>query len=303
MRIFVGVTDREWAEFLAARPRDEVNFWTPSANTAFRALSPGEPFLFKLHAPRNVIVGGGFFDGYSALPLSLAWLAFGENNGAPSRAECLERIRRYRRADVTPDPVIGCIILQRPFFFHERDWIPVPEDWAPNIVRGKGYDLDEAAGARLWSEVEQRLSGLPAPGDVQTVDAARGYFGLGFHRTGQGAFRVAVTDAYGRQCAVTGEHTLPVLEAAHIRPYGEGGSHEVQNGLLLRADLHILFDRGYVTVDGDYRFVVSPRLGAEFHNGRDYYARHGKRITLPDRAADRPSPAHLDWHRNSVFIA
>ena len=65
-------------------------------------------------------------------------------------------------------------------------------------------------------------------------------------RLGQGAFRVLVTDIYQRRCAVTQERTLPALEAAHIRPYGEGGQHEAQNGLLLRRDIHSLFDAGYV---------------------------------------------------------
>jgi putative restriction endonuclease len=67
-------------------------------------------------------------------------------------------------------------------------------------------------------------------------------------RIGQGVFRIAVTDAYGRACAVTGEHSLPALEAAHIRPYAAEGLHDVANGLLLRSDLHRLFDKGYVTV-------------------------------------------------------
>ena len=71
----------------------------------------------------------------------------------------------------------------------------------------------------------------------------------------------------------------------------------------MRADLHILFDRGYVTVDEDYRFVVSPRLEAEYHNGRDYYARTGHRILLPDAAAQHPSPELLAWHREHVFVA
>ena len=57
-----------------------------------------------------------------------------------------------------------------------------------------------------------------------------------------------VTDAYQRKCAVTGERTLPALEAAHIKPFAEGGSHNPQNGLLLRRDIHALFDGGYVTV-------------------------------------------------------
>lgn len=79
-------------------------------------------------------------------------------------------------------------------------------------------------------------------------------------RLGQGAFRVLVTDSYRRRCAITGEKTLPALEAAHIRPYSYGGSHEASNGLLLRRDLHSLFDAGYVTVTPRHRFVVSRRI-------------------------------------------
>jgi putative restriction endonuclease len=62
------------------------------------------------------------------------------------------------------------------------------------------------------------------------------------------SFRLAVTKAYGSACAVTQEHSLPALEAAHIQPYGKGGEHQVQNGLLLRSDVHRLFDKGYVTL-------------------------------------------------------
>lgn len=60
-------------------------------------------------------------------------------------------------------------------------------------------------------------------------------------RLGQGAFRIVVTDTYERRCAVTGERTLPVLEAAHIKSYADGGAHDITNGLLLRSDLHTLF--------------------------------------------------------------
>jgi putative restriction endonuclease len=93
---------------------------------------------------------------------------------------------------------------------------------------------------------------------------------------------VIVTDAYERRCAITGERTLPVLEAAHIKPYGSGGPHELENGLLLRSDLHTLFDQGYVTVDADQlKVVVSSRIREEFENGRDYYHLHGRAIRLP----------------------
>lgn len=304
MRLYVGVTDDNWFSFLEARRPDEVNFWRPSGGSTFKALSPGEPFLFKLHSPNDYIVGGGFFTKYSVLPMSLAWLAFGEKNGATSESECLARIRRYRKGNaLSPDPEIGCIVLERPFFFPKSDWIPVPSEWKKNIVQGSGRFSQKVASA-LWNEVEMRLGAMPVPQGVQPQEEGPGgYWGLGFHRVGQGAFRVAVTDAYGRRCAVTQEHTLPVLEAAHIRPFSAGGPHDVRNGLLLRADLHILFDRGYVTVDEQERFVVSRRLATEWHNGKDYYSRQGSRIVVPSVLEERPSQEYLEWHRSHVFIA
>src|SRR5260221_9173754 len=96
VRLIVAVTDSDWFDFLRARPSlPEVNFWAPSA-TAFRALIEGELFLFKLHAPRNVIVGGGVFFRADNLPCSLAWEAFGEGNGAGSLIQMRARVAKYR---------------------------------------------------------------------------------------------------------------------------------------------------------------------------------------------------------------
>ena len=76
INLVIAVTDGDWFEMLRQQPNlGEVNFWAPSAAN-FRALQPGELFLFKLHAPRNVIVGGGIFAYANALPCSLAWEAF-----------------------------------------------------------------------------------------------------------------------------------------------------------------------------------------------------------------------------------
>lgn len=55
---------------------------------------------------------------------------------------------------------------------------------------------------------------------------------------GQGGFQILVTDAYTRRCTITGERTLPALEAHHIRPFSEEGPHRTDNGLLLRSDWH-----------------------------------------------------------------
>ena len=121
-------------------------------------------------------------------------------------------------------------------------------------------------------------------------------------RLGQGAFRVLVTDAYQRRCAVTGERTLPVLEAAHIQPYTRHGPHRISNGILLRSDLHKLFDLGYVTVTPELRLEVSPRLKAEWENGREYYSHHGKELSFrPTEKSNLPSRAFLNWHNENVF--
>jgi putative restriction endonuclease len=73
INLVIAVTDGDWFDMLRQQPNlTEVNFWAPSA-AKFRALQPGELFLFKLHVPRNVIVGGGIFAYANALPCSLAW--------------------------------------------------------------------------------------------------------------------------------------------------------------------------------------------------------------------------------------
>ena len=298
--IFVGVTDNDWFKFLSIRQVDEVNFWAPSGRTNFRALQPGELFLFKLHAPHDFIVGGGIFSHASLLPLSLAWDAFGEKNGVASVAEMRRRIGRYR-GDLDPrlDPTIGCRILTNPFFWPEDRWLPVPESFARNIVVGRGYDTEDADGALLWSAVMER-TGLSSV--VPTTAERYGTPTLVRPRLGQGAFRVLVTDAYDRRCAVSGEKTLPILDAAHIRSYADGGEHEGSNGILLRTDIHKLFDLGYVTVDQKRRFLVSSRLKADFDNGKHYYDLHGTEIRAPILSSATPSMASLDWHRSNRFL-
>ena len=299
--IVVAVTDSDWFEMLRHRPDlVEVNFWAPSG-AGFRALRPGELFLFKLHAPRNVIVGGGVFAYSNALPCSLAWSAFGEANGAHSAEEMRMRISRYRRVDPADrsDFAIGCRILTQPFFLAEREWIPVPPSWSPNIVSFKTYNTADPDGRGLWEAVAGRLALRDAP-EVRAIDRY-GTPQLIKPRLGQGAFRVLVTDLYQRRCAVTSERTLPALEAAHIRPYGDGGEHAAPNGLLLRRDIHSLFDAGYVTVTPEFCFEVSRRIREEFENGRHYYALHGHRIAVPQQAADRPDARVLSWHNETRF--
>lgn len=304
MKLYVGVTDNDWYRFLSQLPNvDEVNFWQPGGSHKFGALGPGELFLFKLHSPENFIAGGGFFTHSSLLPVSLAWEAFGEKNGAATFEEMRSKIIRYRTAtDPHEDFKIGCIILQHPFFLAEGDWIPVPSDFHLNIVQGKSYDLDTGTGKELWDAIRLRVQSQPAAqlqvgeGNVMWSDPV-----LVRQRLGQGSFRILVTDTYQRRCAVTQEKALPALEAAHIRPVKEEGKHRIDNGLLLRSDIHKLFDAGYVTVTPDYKFRASRKLKDDFDNGEEYFQLEAGKLWLPRRPEDQPNREFLEWHSDTVF--
>ena len=318
MKIYAGVTDQEWFDYLRVLPGvDEVNFWQPSSETNFRAIGKGDIFLFKLHRGsitrnRDLIAGGGVFASFSILPISLAWETFEKRNGAATFSEFRKRLRPYRRFDnnLHEDFKVGCIILTQPFFFPESMWFPAPE-WSASIVRGKakGYELDKEAGQFIWKNLRrgwehQRVFNLYQ--DSQRIEEEQARYGkeATFRpRLGQGAFRVAVTDAYHRSCAITEEHSLPALEAAHIKPFNENGPHAVNNGFLLRSDFHRLFDRGYITVTPEYRIEVSRRLKEEFENGRSYYPFHGQMLNhLPKLPEEQPQKDLLIWHNENAFL-
>jgi len=300
MKFYVAVTDDAWFHRLRALepPPDEVNFWTPGAQSV--PHPPGTPWLFKLHMPNNSIVGGGYFTYQTRMPLNIAWEAFEQRNGVESLFALRRAIARYRKAPTTLTTPIGCVVLSESFLWERERWLPVPEDWSPNIVTRKSYDTEDPIGAKLWQSVIARV-----PKAVLTLrESAAGGLGapqLVRPRLGQGAFRLIVTDAYQRRCAVTGERALPALEAAHIVPFSEVQTHEVRNGLLLRADIHRLFDLGYVSVAPDYRFLVSKSIRDEFENGREYYALHGRAIALPESASAHPDRQLLERHATAVF--
>ena len=329
MRAFVANTDADWYRHLsglAARPGglDEANFWKPSGRASFKALSFGESLVFKLKkAHGHAVVGFGLFAAFRRLSVLEAWEAFGEANGAPTLADVVARVGKYVR---TPpgEPLprghrIGCILLAAPVFFPREMWVPGPADWSDNTVTGKTYDTTSGEGRRIWQAClglaatlgkafdlvdpagNVRQPGAQAPLFVTPPTERYGAPQTVRPRLGQGTFRYALEQAYGR-CAVTGEHSLPALDAAHIVPYGDGGDHALENGLLLRADVHRLFDRGYVTITGDYEFRVSRRLREDYDNGKVYYRHHGQTIWTPGAPYPKPDPKRLDHHATNRFL-
>ena len=312
MKSLIAITDHEWFQFLASRPDlDEVNFWRPR-DLDRPNIAPGTPFIFKLrHKYGDAIVGFAFFLRHDVLPAWRAWDVFEQANGATSFADMRLRLERLRRdpesAHGAGDYPIGCLLLSAPVFFERSAWVTPPSDWSKNIVQEKGYDTSVGEGARVWNECRLAAAASRVADATKTPlrDADLPRYGperLIAPRLGQRSFKIAVADAYGRACAVTTEHSLPVLEAAHIRPYAEEGPHEIGNGLLLRTDIHRLFDQGYVTVTpGDHCFVVSHRLRDDYENGRTYYAMHGHPIHLPQNPADYPRPEYLQWHAEERY--
>lgn len=309
MKGWVANTHSDWFDFLAQKGHwEEVNFWTPSDYFAFRG-EPSSPFFFRLMAPRNAIGGFGLVSGFARLPEWLAWECFTEGNGAATFTEMQARLEAIRVQNKMQGggelKQIGCIILADAVLFSRDHWIRQPSDWGRQNLRYKGYDLTEGEGLRMWRECQERRATLVPRVPVESIlDQPSLRYGtptLVIPRLGQGTFRVAVTEAYDRACAVTQEHSLPALEAAHIKPFALEGPHSVTNGLLLRSDLHRLFDRGYITVTPDYKLEVSRQLKQHFHNGKSYYPLHGKEIVVPRSIGQRPNRELLRWH-NERFL-
>ncbi|RKY17567.1 MAG: HNH endonuclease [Planctomycetota bacterium] len=315
MHGLVSLTDKRWFDHLsglAAKSEgqrlDEVNFWRPKSQQAVRSITPGAPFFLRLKRPHHAIAGFGFFAHWQLVPFSLAWELFGQKNGAPNREAFRSSITAFRGSDpeapgATP---LGCIVLRDVVFFERERWLPwgSREDWSRNIVNDKRYELASEPGARLLSLIRARYDAAPElTQDFQLIDCdtRRQRESTSAVREGQGTFKLRLLDAYGNRCAVTGEKVVPVLDAAHIQDYLGPASNHVQNGLVLRTDLHRLYDRGLVTVTPDYEFRVSERLQDEWENGKQYYELERRRLRAPQEAWQAPSREALAWHGEVRF--
>jgi predicted restriction endonuclease len=124
-------------------------------------------------------------------------------------------------------------------------------------------------------------------------DARTRTLSLIVQRQGQFAFRKRLLAAYVRKCAITGCPIEELLEAAHIVPYKGQQTNHSGNGILLRADLHTLFDLYLIAIDeSSMRVLVSPKL-----NGSDYEQYRGKVFRAPKESGSRPSSDALKCHR------
>lgn len=307
MKAYVGVTDSNWYSFLSERSHiREANFWRPYGSRTFKVLAPGETFLFKTKHPQNALVGGAIYEGFVSLAISQAWEFFGEGNGVASKEELVLRL-----CDITGETVqevgdreIGCVLLRDLWFFQANEVLPAPASFSANTVQGKSYVIPGEDNAIDWA-VQKVLNHEESLGvrsrQVENLGPTRGQPRMVVPRLGQGGFKAVVQEAYERRCAITSHKITPTLQAAHILPVANGGEHRIDNGILLRSDVHTLFDRGYLGIDYDYHLLVSPRLRSDFGNGEEFYAREGQIVGLPSKEFQKPSPEFLTWHLTKTF--
>lgn len=318
--VFIAHTHREWFDNLSRRAAqenrgwplrlDEVNFWSPKSASPIKRFSPGEPIFFRLGAPDRAIAGYGFYaEHLDNIDVRLAWRLFGPKNGAETLSD-LARILGRSTEEQLRRP-LGSMILRDATFWPEPRWIPWGEarGYSRSGIQKGRTDSDPANMALLMDQL--RIDSVARPpedlaprfqlvaGDErQRIGAER------VVREGQGTFRARLLKAYGGQCAITREHTEPVLDAAHIQPYLGPASNHVQNGLLLTQEFHTLFDRGLVCVEtrGDeYRLRVSRLLQELWNNGRRYREYDGQVLHVPHDQALRPSLEALEWHRDERY--
>jgi len=314
---FVANTDRRWFDHLQSISVggvvDEVNFWSPQAQRRMRQFAPGEPMFFRLKKPTHAVAGYGFYAHFDLLSLDLAWDTFGDRNGFVDRYEFLRALGQWREQDPRAIGADGrrlaCTILREAVFWPESRWIPWggEKGWSPNVTQGATIH-DPLLTDLLMRQIQLDQHVPPeefAPEftlvDVDERELVAAQRRL---RVGQGTFRSRLISAYSGRCAITGEKTEPVLDAAHVQPYLGPRSNHIQNGLLLTKEFHTLFDLGLVTVTPDHRVRVSPRIREKWTNGRRFYEFDGRElVSVPTANVERPSAAALRWHNERRFVA
>ena len=164
-----------------------------------------------------------------------------------------------------------------------------------NVTSDQWDSLLNVAGG--WAPLRQQLEREAREEDTQepfdpsnVEDGRRRTLRQIAQRQGQRAFRRSLLEAYGGHCAITNCNVSETLEAAHIFPYRGEETNHITNGVLLRADLHTLFDLGLIAIDtSDFSIVVANHIRTT-----EYGDLHGKTLGLPADSVSCPSKEALD---------
>jgi putative restriction endonuclease len=281
----ISPTDIEWFKFLRTEGlNSEINFWTPTPWNVSR-LASGDKLYFMLKSPIRKIGGYGQFVEYKNMSVNDAWNKYGFKNGCTSKQELIDRLDKYKASNSSDersvtDSEIGCIVLTNAVYFDDDKFLDLDNyeiDFSRFIVKIKYYNENDPLEIVTQSSVRE-FELLPTT--LEKLKKSR----LVTERKGQGNFRAIITTAYSNKCCISNETTPELLEAAHIQPYFDENSNHVKNGLLLRVDLHKLYDNGLLYIDETFKIHISPEVKSEY-----YQKLNGAAIRLPDNNNLHPS--------------
>lgn len=161
-----------------------------------------------------------------------------------------------------------------------------------------GRELAELKPSAVFTELDLTVAADTANQDGEfdpenIEDARARTLAAIVQRQGQPRFRRELFEAYGGICAITKCNLEEVLEAAHIFPFKGESTNSVQNGLLLRADIHTLFDRGLIAIDTrNWTILVNHKL-----ERTEYGALKGQQLNLPVKNKHWPNVIALNIHK------
>ena len=288
--IAITPTDIDWFNFLKDRLNfQQINFWTDTPWNP-RKLNKGDKFYFLLKAPIRKISGYASFSYYQNLSIKEAWQKFGRGNGVNSLYELGVKVTGDRKPDFSTE--IGCIILENPVFLDQSNYFH-PQKYNlsfPNEISKHKYypNLDQINFASDYKQVGLSFSSISDEDDYQ--------FNQSSLTKGQSEFRNNIFKYYDQCGVVTRETCVSVLDAVHIHPYINEHKHHLKNGILLRSDLHKLFDDGLITITPDYKVLISQQLKSKY-----YYQYQEERINLPANERFYPDQKILEFHNQYIF--
>lgn len=278
----IAPTDYNWFSFLKETyTTGIVNFWTPTPWN-IKNVEIGSKWYFKRKGGEKFICGYGIYNGIETMTVKNAWSKFGINNGCSSFTQFKTSLSKYND-EIASEKIIGAILLSDVVFFDEKDFINLDNigiEWSNGIVKYKTYnDSDIILPSDLEEKSDFKL--------VKTTKKQKRESNINL-REGQSEFRQKISKIYNYKCCITGESCPDLLEAAHIQPYISKDSNHVQNGLLLRVDIHKMFDSGLIAINKDYEIIISSKIQTDYY--RNLARKH---ISLPDNAKNHPSKEAL----------
>lgn len=292
----ISPTDNDWFQFLKTSNFNSfINFWTPTLWN-IQKLTVGERWYFLLKSPIRQLGGFGEFHEYKNLTALEAWKEFGCRNGCISKNQFISKIQLYidkNSENFGGESIninnyrIGCIILNNCQFWDEE-----------KFQRPSNYNIEfpnQVVKFKYFNQYDPFTSFTDQTDDFNLINEPREQYRKETNRRrGQSEFKGKILKAYKNKCCITGENCPELLDAVHLQAYLSYASHHTQNGILLRVDLHRLFDSGLLFIDGNYIIHISSIIKNTW-----YQQFHNTKIYIPENVKFHPSKKALELKRNN----